>query len=287
MESGPKYAISKEGLLKLIVLVFGCTTFALFADSGAYGSPPAKTWAFAAYIISWSISLLFYFFHVTGLARGMNCSVNFTYIGFDFIWAWLSTFHVFAASITFAININCNVSNNTKYCSEQAGSIALGFATFILYAVEAFFLKGYAPANTGYIATLRGWFKTAVLVGGAASFSLLVDSGYKWCGGGCGVGVTYALSAYCIGWTVTLLIFVAKLFMPEDKAQSKFFIMFHFGWSIISALLFITASSCFAAFMRCHDFDQEPCKKRLGGIIFGFITAILYVIDALLNRPSK
>ena len=67
MESGPKYAISKEGLIKFLVLLFGCTAFALFAASGLYTAPAQKTWAFAAYIISFCISLLFYFFHVTGL----------------------------------------------------------------------------------------------------------------------------------------------------------------------------------------------------------------------------
>ena len=67
MESGPKYAVSKEGLAKFIVILFGCTAFALFAASGMYEDPAQKTWAFAAYIISWSISFLFYFFHITGL----------------------------------------------------------------------------------------------------------------------------------------------------------------------------------------------------------------------------
>ena len=47
MESGPKYAISKEGLIKFLVLLFGCTAFALYTASGLYTAPAQKTWAFA------------------------------------------------------------------------------------------------------------------------------------------------------------------------------------------------------------------------------------------------
>nr|XP_002126601.2 myeloid-associated differentiation marker-like protein 2 isoform X2 [Ciona intestinalis] len=179
MESKLKYVISKEGIIKFLVLLFGCTTFALIADSNSYSYPSAKTWAFAAYIISWSISLLFYFFHATGLARQMNCGGSCTYDGFDFLWSWLSTIHILGASIAFSIYVTG--SSGSAYYAKQASAAAIGFMTFALYAVESFVLRSYAPANAGYIATWRGWLKTAILVGGAASFSLLVDSGYSWC----------------------------------------------------------------------------------------------------------
>jgi len=66
MESGPKYAVSKEGLIKLVVLLFGCTTFALMADSKGFDFNDALTFSFAIFIVCWSISLLFYFFHIIG-----------------------------------------------------------------------------------------------------------------------------------------------------------------------------------------------------------------------------
>ena len=34
-------------------------------------------------------------------------------------------------------------------CSYQAGSVALGFLTFVVYGVEAYILGEHAPANIG------------------------------------------------------------------------------------------------------------------------------------------
>lgn len=74
MESGPKYIITKEGLIKFLVIAFGCVTFALLADSGWYDVSTRMRWVFAAFVVSFSISVLFYFFRVTG-----KCFVMSTY----------------------------------------------------------------------------------------------------------------------------------------------------------------------------------------------------------------
>nr|XP_009858308.1 myeloid-associated differentiation marker-like protein 2 isoform X1 [Ciona intestinalis] len=285
MESKLKYVISKEGIIKFLVLLFGCTTFALIADSNSYSYPSAKTWAFAAYIISWSISLLFYFFHATGLARQMNCGGSCTYDGFDFLWSWLSTIHILGASIAFSIYVTG--SSGSAYYAKQASAAAIGFMTFALYAVESFVLRSYAPANAGYIATWRGWLKTAILVGGAASFSLLVDSGYSWCRTSCEIGLTYALSAYCIAWGISVFVFLGRMFLPASKSSAKPFTVFQFVWSVISCLLFLSASSCFAAYMKCSNFDYNYCRERLAGVVVGFVTAILYIVDAVVHRPQR
>uniref|UniRef100_H2YUX5 MARVEL domain-containing protein n=1 Tax=Ciona savignyi TaxID=51511 RepID=H2YUX5_CIOSA len=235
------------------------------------------------YIVEYFVAVLF--LSRLGLARQMNCGGSCTYDGFDFLWAWLSTVHVLGASIAFSIYINGQ--SNSAYYAKQAAAAAIGFATFVLYGVESFLLRSYAPSNAGYIATGKGWLMTSILVGGAAAFSLLVDSGFSWCGSTCKIGLTYSLAAYCIGWGVSVIIFLCRMFLPASKSSSRPFEMFQFGWSILSCLLFLSASSCFAAYMKCNKYEYYPCNERLAGVLVGFFTAILYVVDAVIHRPTK
>jgi len=60
------YICTRAGILKLLVLIGGCATFAIYADSERYLQPKTKTFILASYIISWAISLLLYFFRMTG-----------------------------------------------------------------------------------------------------------------------------------------------------------------------------------------------------------------------------
>lgn len=288
MESGPKYAVTKEGLIKLIVIIFGCITFAMLADTTYYRVSDRMTFVFAAFIISFCVSVLFYLFRVTGLSDKMSCNGPCSYDGFDFIWSWFSTIWCLAAAIVFAVDFP-TVIVYSRYYNELITGVVFAFLTAVAYAVEAFVLKERAPANIGYVATLRGWLKTVIIAFGAAAFGLLVDSGYAWCGRstGCYAGITYALTVYIIGWAITVFIWfghMAGLIEKKDVLKK-----FEFIWSIICVLLFWTASSCFAAYTGCsgNQFDRfKVCQMRLSGLIIGFVTGVLYIVDAVLNRAK-
>lgn len=87
------------------------------------------------------------------------------------------------------------------------------------------------------------------------------------------------------------------MFIIFSRSDMKGFKMFKFIWSILCVLLFLSASSCFAAYMDksyggsglCSktDYSSTYCKQRLGGVVAGFIAAVLYIVDAVLHRPEK
>ncbi|XP_039258445.2 myeloid-associated differentiation marker-like protein 2 [Styela clava] len=287
MEDGLKYVISKEGIIKFIVILFGCVTFALLADTGYYYSTEMK-WVLAAFIISFSLSVLFYFFRLIKLAPKMNCGGPFSYDGFDFLWAWFSTIWCLTASIVFSMHFP--KSDFYKY-GEAIGSIIFAYLTVIAYAVEAFFLRLYAPANIGFVATKPGWIKTAIVVFGAATFGLMVESGYNWCWWekSCDAGTTYALVVFCVAWSVTTLMWIGHMAAPKGSIEgSPAFQKVEFVWAIIGILFFLSGASCFAAYMDCsgNDFDNLPkCQKRLTGVIAGFLVGVLYLVEAVMLKP--
>lgn len=75
--SGVSYLTSKEGILRLIIIIFGIIAFALLA-SELYRYNGVLDWVLAAYIIAFCVSLLSYFFIATTLASKMNCGVSYT-----------------------------------------------------------------------------------------------------------------------------------------------------------------------------------------------------------------
>ncbi|XP_039258349.2 myeloid-associated differentiation marker homolog [Styela clava] len=289
MENGPKYAISKEGIIKLIVIAFGCVTFALLADVG-YTNGTRMRWVFAAFIISFAISVLFYIFRITGLASKISTCGPCTFDGFDFLWSWFSTIWCLAAAVSFALAFP-RVHPQSRWHSELIAAVIFAFLTGIAYAVEAYILKDKAPANVGYIATRNGWLKTVIVALGAAAFGLLVDSGYSWCGrnGPCNAGVTFALAAYIVGWGITVIIWLLHISgLVQGNRQSNLN-KFEFIWSIVCVLLFWSASVCFAVYMVCrgNDFQKyRQCHLRLAGVIIGFVTGVLYIIDAVFLKRA-
>ena len=57
---------SKACVWKVVVIIAGCATFALYASSELYDTREVKKFVLAGYIVSWAISLLLFFARVTG-----------------------------------------------------------------------------------------------------------------------------------------------------------------------------------------------------------------------------
>ena len=73
--SGVAYITSKEGILRAVIIVFACITFALIAS--VCGCRDVLGWILAAYILAFCFSLLSYFFIATTLASKMNCGISY------------------------------------------------------------------------------------------------------------------------------------------------------------------------------------------------------------------
>jgi len=132
---------SKNGIIKSVICIFGCTTFALLNASGYRcpyfndGCDSGRTWAFAAYIISWAVSLIILLLHILGLASKISI-----FGSIDFVWSAFSCLHYLTASIVLASYLHC-VSFDYFHCAARLAADIFGFLTSVLYLIEAFFLK--------------------------------------------------------------------------------------------------------------------------------------------------
>lgn len=290
MQNGLKYVISKEGLIKLLVIALACTTFALLADTRYYRAGNRMEWVFAAFIVSFVISLLIYVFRVAKIADQISTCGPCTFDGFDFIWSWFSTMWCLAAAVIFAIEFN-DRGRRGSWFVKVICSIILAFITGIVYGVEAYYLRARAPAHLGYISTRKGWLKTAIVALGAAAFALLVESSFPGCRGGCKAAITYVLVAYVVGWAVTVIIWILHIAGAIKGDQRSTFATVEFSWSVICILLFLSGSIVTGVYMhdRCNwsEYRGSFCQKRLSSAIIAAVNTVLYIIDAVLNKPVR
>lgn len=128
--------------MKLAVVIFGCTTFALLV-AGRYDSrfsdcDSGRTFSLAAYIIGWVGSLIFLLIYVTGLGE----KIGDKFPTADFIWSVFCFVFYLTASIVLAVYTSCDYKSN-----RRIAAVVFGFITTILYIVEAILLKATAKID--------------------------------------------------------------------------------------------------------------------------------------------
>lgn len=292
-DSGCGFVMSKAGILKLLVLISGCACWALLAASKQYRNHGIKIYAFAAYIISWAVSLLLYFFKATGLHLHIQ-SDCFTFNTFDYFWSWLSCINYLVCSVIVAIFFGtgdplCGGSGRFCLYAMQLTSCVLGFVTAILYAIEAQNMKSYAPVGAGYGTTWRGIWKAIILIVGGLAFGLLLRTGIK-CGSDCTIARTFVLVAWCVAWGVAALMYLLRIITCTTRLSADRqvgFGTFEFFWSAFACLLFLVGAAVLAGFLKCNSFRRSPCRDRLVADICGWVTAVLFAIDAFCLREHR
>nr|CAB3264095.1 myeloid-associated differentiation marker-like protein 2 [Phallusia mammillata] len=291
------YVCSKAGLWKLVVLISGCATFAIYADSEMYLGSRLKTFILASFIISWGISLLLYFFRVTGLYIHMN-STCMSFDSFDYFWAWISCVNFLSMSVVLACffsNCDPGCSGHRGYCNcaKQLTTVFLGVLTAVFYVLEAQNLRLYAPVGTGYGTSWRGLWRMFILVVGGCAFGLLIETGYvcrRSAKTGCDSARLFVLIVWCTAWGFSCLLYLFHICNFSSKVSVEGKVRFgaiEFFWAAFSCLLFLVGACVFAGFLNCDRFETYACRARLAGDICGFVAAILFGIDAYQLRNRR
>lgn len=138
-----EYIVTKNGIVKCIVITLGCIAFVALVAGGygctASGNQPCdsgRAYALAAYVISWSVSVILLLIYVTGL----NEKIGNVMVNIDFVWAVFACLLCFTGSVVLSCYLNGNVESYAGG-SRRLASAIFGFFTTIAYIVEAVFLK--------------------------------------------------------------------------------------------------------------------------------------------------
>ena len=124
--------------------------------------------------------------------------------------------------------------------------------------------------------------KTAIIIFGCTTYAFLDRGGYvAFRDSGCDAGRTWAFAAYIYCWIGSAILFLLRLIGLDSKMGP--FDKIDMVWSIFSFLNYIIASIVLAAYMNCVNTSNS---YRIAADVFGFIVAILYIIDVIMGAKG-
>lgn len=119
-----------------------------------------------------------------------------------------------------------------------------------------------------------------ICVSGCLTVALLDAGGFRcWDpSDNCDVARTWAMSAYVISWSVSVIILIVHVTGRADNISMM--ANLDFLWSSFSFVHFLLASGVVSCYMKCVGFGHLDCGGRLASVIFGLATSALYLYEA-------
>ena len=132
-----------------------------------------------------------------------------------------------------------------------------------------------------FLITGRGILKTAIVIVGCTTYALLDAGGYASADSGCDAGRTWAFAAFIYCWIGTAMLLLLRLIGLNSKIGP--FEKIDMIWSFFSFFNYLVASIVLAAYMECLTNNNWSNSRRIASDVFGFIVAILYLVDGILS----
>ena len=138
-----------------------------------------------------------------------------------------------------------------------------------------------------YLVSRVGIVKAVIVTLGCIAFALLVFGGYYYCfySNACKSGRSYALAAYVISWSVSVILLLIHVTGMNEKI-GEIIPTVEFAWSVFSAILCLSGSIVLSCFLE-GDTNSYGGSRRLASAIFGFLVTIAYVTEAVLLKPVE
>ncbi|XP_031454860.1 myeloid-associated differentiation marker-like protein 2 [Phasianus colchicus] len=281
---------SPVGIVRLLQMMFGCTTFSLVAHQGgfsaAYGTFCMFVWTFCFAVTVFIITCEFTHLH--------SC-LSISWGNFTAAFAMLATLMSVTAAVIYPLYfvqlscypITCEVRDFRIAASVFAGLV------FVVYGAEVFLTRAKPGQVTSYMATVSGLLKIVQAFVACIIFGALVnDSQYskyvatQWC---------VAVYSFCFMVTVVVVAFsvtgkTAQLCFPFERSV----VVYTFG----AVLLYVSAAVIWPVF--CFDSKygspQRPsaCAKgrcpwdsQLVVAIFTYVNLLLYVVDLAYSQRIR
>ncbi|XP_075071318.1 myeloid-associated differentiation marker-like protein 2 [Mixophyes fleayi] len=282
---------SKVGIVRLLQLLFGCTTFSLVLHragfSAAYGTFCIFVWCFCFAITTLII--------ICDLARLQSCLRNLSWGNFTAAFAMLAALMTLTASVIYPlyfVTLNCSSTDCVTRNHRLAVSICAGLL-FLVYAVEVFLTRARPRMPSSYMATAAGLLKVVQAFVACVIFgALATESQYKkyiatqWC---------VAVYSLCFALTVVVIILnvtgrAVTLHCPFER--------FVVIYTLVAILMYMSASVIWPVFCfdtkygspsrpyRC-SWGRCPWDSQLVVTIFTHINLVLYIADLLYSQRLR
>ncbi|XP_073444658.1 myeloid-associated differentiation marker-like protein 2 [Dendrobates tinctorius] len=281
---------SKVGIVRMLQLVFGCTTFSLVLHragfSAAYGTFCIFVWSFCFAVTALIV--------VCDLTRLQSCLHNFSWGNFTAAFAMLAALMTLTSSVIYPlyfVTLNCTPDCLTRN-HRLAVSVCAGLL-FLVYAVEVFLTRARPGMPCSYMATAAGLLKVVQAFVACIIFgALATESQYKKY-----VATQWCVAVYSFCFVVTVVV-VALNITGRTVTLRCPFERFVVIYTVVAILMYISASVIWPVFCfdtkygsptrpsRC-SWGRCPWDSQLVVTIFTHINLLLYIADLVYTQRLR
>ncbi|XP_073537333.1 myeloid-associated differentiation marker-like protein 2 [Phyllobates terribilis] len=281
---------SKVGIVRMLQLVFGCTTFSLVLHragfSAAYGTFCIFVWSFCFAVTTLIV--------VCDLTRLQSYLRNFSWGNFTAAFAMLAALMTLTSSVIYPlyfVTLNCTPDCLTRN-HRLAVSICAGLL-FLVYAVEVFLTRARPGMPCSYMATASGLLKVVQAFVACIIFgALATESQYKKY-----VATQWCVAVYSFCFVVTVVVIVLNITGRAVTLRCPFerFVVIY---TVVAILMYISASVIWPVFCfdtkygsptrpsRC-SWGRCPWDSQLVVTIFTHINLLLYIADLVYTQRLR
>ncbi|KAE8576007.1 hypothetical protein XENTR_v10004014 [Xenopus tropicalis] len=282
---------SKVGFVRLLQMLFGCTTFSLVLHragfSAAHGTFCVFVWAFC-----FALTILIV---TCELTRLQSCLRSISWGNFTAAYAMLATLMTLTAAVIYPLyftSLNCSSSDcSTKYF-RLAVSVCAALL-FVAYAVEVFLTRAKPGQPCSYMATASGLLKVVQAFLACVIFGALAsESQYKKF-----VATQWCVAVYSFCFAVTMVVIILNITGRALSLRCPFerFVVIY---TVLAILMYMSAAVIWPVYFfdskygsprrpsRC-TWGQCPWDSQLAVTIFTHINLILYIADLVYTQRLR
>ncbi|KAG9465703.1 myeloid-associated differentiation marker-like protein 2 [Eleutherodactylus coqui] len=281
---------SKVGIVRLLQLLFGCTTFSLVLHragfSAAYGTFCVFVWSFCFAVTTLIV--------VCDLTRLQSCLHNLSWGNFTAAFAMLAALMTLTAAVIYPlyfVNLNCSPDCITRN-HKLAVSVCAGLL-FLFYAVEVFLTRAKPGMPCSYMATASGLLKVVQAFVACIIFgALATESQYKKY-----VATQWCVAVYSFCFVVTVVVIVLNITGRAVTLRCPFerFVVIY---TVVAILMYVSASVIWPVYCfdtkygsptrpsRC-SWGRCPWDSQLVVTIFTHVNLLLYIADLVYTQRLR
>ncbi|XP_068118721.1 myeloid-associated differentiation marker-like protein 2 [Hyperolius riggenbachi] len=282
---------SKVGVVRLLQLLLGCTTFSLVLHRAGYGAAYG-TFCVFVWCFCFAITTLIV---ICDLTRLQSCLRNLSWGNFTATFAMLASLMTLTACVIYPlyfVTLNCSSTECITRNHRLAVSICAGFL-FLVYAVEVFLTRARPGIACSYMATASGLLKVVQAFVACVIFgALATESQYKRY-----IATQWCVAIYSFCFAVTVIVIGLNITGRTVTLRCPFerFVVIY---TVVAILMYMSASVIWPVFCfdskygspsrpaRC-SWGRCPWDSQLVVTIFTHINLALYIADLVYTQRLR
>ncbi|XP_015240419.1 PREDICTED: myeloid-associated differentiation marker homolog [Cyprinodon variegatus] len=231
------------GILRILEVIFTCTTFSLVASVG-HGFGSFWIWCMFTWCFCFCVTILILVLEFTSLSSKLPISWR----DFTTAFVMLATLMVFSATVIYSTFHACTT------CGRQIGASTVSSLTIMLYSVEMKLIRAQSSETSGFLSTVPGQLKVLEAFMACIIFICLYFTPYSYFS-----GLKWCVAVYSICFIFSFLVIILAIVRLPGRFPETFNKVL-IVCNVLAVLMYITAVIIWPVYCFRNFARPNPCS---------------------------